>query len=290
MDKIKAYKGFDADFSCRGFQYAIGETYEHTGEIKLCEAGFHGCELPLDVWNYYPINARYALVELSGVSAQKSSDSKRVGKNLTVVKELTIGELISAHVWMVVSVADTAASSGDNSKAASSCDYSTAASSGYNSTAASSGDYSAAASSGDYSAAASSGKYSRAASSGNYSKAASSGNNSAAASSGDYSAAASSGDYSKAASSGDYSAAASSGYNSRAASSGNGSKAASSGECTVAMVAGSNGTAKAGKRGAFALAWKDVDQMRITVGIVGEDGILPDTWYMVDDKGRLVKA
>ena len=74
------------------------------------------------------------------------------------------------------------------------------------------------------------------------------------------------------------------------ASGGNSSKAASSGECTVAMVAGSNGTAKAGKRGAFALAWKDVDQMRITVGIVGEDGILPDTWYMVDDKGRLVKA
>jgi hypothetical protein len=55
------------------------------------------------------------------------------------------------------------------------------------------------------------------------------------------------------------------------------------------MVAGCYGQAKAGINGAFALAYKDDEQMRIAVGIVGEDGILADTWYRVD-AGKLVKA
>jgi hypothetical protein len=165
-----------------------------------------------------------------------------------------------------------AASSGNSSKAASSGDYSTAASSGYSSTAASSGYSSTAASSGYSSKAASSGDYSKAASSGDYSKAASSGYSSTAASSG-YS--------SKAASSGDYSKAASSGYS---------SKAEAKGAMTVAMVAGINGRARAGNQGAFALAWKDGEQMRIAVGIVGDGGIKADTWYRIGDTGQLVEA
>ena len=91
----------------------------------------------------------------------------------------------------------------------------------------------------------------------------------------------SSGDYSKAASSGDYST---------AASSGDYSTAEAKGTMTVAMVAGINGRARAGNQGAFALAWKDGEQMRIAVGIVGEGGIKADTWYRISDAGQLVEA
>lgn len=52
-ETIKAYKGMDKDMKCRGFQYEGGETYE-TDTAKCCESGFHACEMPLDVWNYYP--------------------------------------------------------------------------------------------------------------------------------------------------------------------------------------------------------------------------------------------
>ena len=55
------------------------------------------------------------------------------------------------------------------------------------------------------------------------------------------------------------------------------------------MVAGFEGRAKAGVNGAFALAYKDGNRARILVGTVGEDGILPDTWYLVTD-GKLVLA
>ena len=278
---MKAYKAFDHDWSCRGFKYAIGQTYKHDGAVRLCASGFHACEAPLDVLAYYPPTARFAEVTLGGVSPETQGDSKRAAAEITIDRELSLGELIAAQVAYVKATGggeiaggygSTAASSGTGSNAASSGTGSNAASSGNGSTAASSGTGSNAASSGNGSKAASSGTGSKAASSGTGSKAASSGNGSTAASSGNGSTAASSGNDSKAASSGDY------------------STAASSGERTIAMVAGLNGRAKAGIQGAFALPWLDGDQVRIAVGIIGEAGVKPDTWYRVGDQGQLIEV
>ena len=147
-DTITAFKGFDKDFSCRGFKYEIGRSYTHDGEISLCQAGFHACEAPLDVWNYYPPTDgnQVAQVELGGVSNQRENDTKRVGKSITIKAALSIPALIAAQIeWTfnaakksekVNGVEKTVASSGHSSTAASSGDSSTAASSGDSSTAA----------------------------------------------------------------------------------------------------------------------------------------------------------
>jgi hypothetical protein len=177
------------------------------------------------------------------------------------------------------------ASSGNYSKSASSGYSSTSASSGYSSTSASSGYYSTSASSGDSSKSASSGYYSKSASSGDYSKSASSGYYSKSASSGDYSKSASSGNYSTSASSGDYSKSASSGYYSKSASSGDYSKSASSGNYSSATCNGFFASVK-GSLGNVIIAVefdKKAKPIGGVVGIVGENGIKEDTFYIAHE-------
>lgn len=47
-DEIQAFKGFKQDLTCRDFQYEIGKTYEHQGDVEACSSGFHACEHPLE--------------------------------------------------------------------------------------------------------------------------------------------------------------------------------------------------------------------------------------------------
>ena len=95
---MKAYKGFNADMTCRGFQYREGETYE-TDNAKLCESGFHACERPLDVLCYYePTKSVYHEVEIEDVSDERKDDSKVCGKKITIGAKLSIGDLVKAHV------------------------------------------------------------------------------------------------------------------------------------------------------------------------------------------------
>ena len=188
---MKAYKGFNSDMTCRGFQFEIGKTYTHDGEIKLCESGFHSCEAPLDVFNFYPPTALFAEVELDGVSEEThNQDTKRVSKSLTVKAAIDIAGLVKAQIEWCSKKSDVTIAKGNSS------------------TAASSGDYSKAASSGDYSTAESNGKQ------------------------------------------------------------------------TIAMVAGLNGKARAGINGAFALPWLYGKQVRIAVGVIGENA-KADVWYCV---------
>ena len=272
---ITAYKGFDANWRCRGYQFEVGKTYHHDGPVKLCEAGFHACEAPLDCLNYYSIiDGEFAAVELSGVSDEREKDTKRVGSSITIKAALNIAGLVSAQIEWCKQNADKKSFAGGHS--------STAASSGDSSTAASSGHFSKAASSGHSSTAASSGDSSTAASSGHFSKAASSGDSSTAASSGDSSTAASSGHSSTAASSGDSSTAASSGDSSTAGCDTNG----------FASVAGLAGRVRGGIGSALSLGYRDAQgRNRIAIGYVGENGIKPDTWYKADPKtGKLVEV
>ena len=272
---MKTYKAFDENLKCRNFQYTIGNTYTIDSPIKPCQNGFHSCENPLDVFKYYPIDSRFAEVEVSGTILKEQD--KTCSSSITIIKEINIGTLIDESVqWCLNNIKDAKnIASGYNSTTASSGDYSTTASSGNSSTAASSGEYSTAASSGDSSTAASSGDSSTAASSGDSSTAASSGYNSTAASSGDYSKAASSGDYSKAASSGNY------------------STAASSGEKTIAAGIGKDCRVKGSIGSLLVLIYYDDnnDPIKSVSAKIGKTkGIKADTWYKLSESGKFVEV
>ena len=101
---ITGYKGFGPDWKCRDFQYEVGGEYEED-RASICDCGFHFCESPFDVLNYYPfINSeakfnRFADIEADGVSdARRPEDSKRVSTKLKVVAEIGIPGLVKAAI------------------------------------------------------------------------------------------------------------------------------------------------------------------------------------------------
>ena len=96
-NKVIAYKGFNSDLTCRGFQYKIGEKYICNERIIFCEKGFHACNEPLDVLNYYSnTDSRYCIVEQSGLI--DGDNIKQVSSEIKIIKEIGLDGLVKAEV------------------------------------------------------------------------------------------------------------------------------------------------------------------------------------------------
>ena len=91
---VRGYKGFNADMTCRGFQYKIGGTYKKNSlfPTRMCRRGFHFCRNMADVFNYYGKNGcRYAEVEAFGKVIDDGD--KSVTNKIRIVRELTKPEV-----------------------------------------------------------------------------------------------------------------------------------------------------------------------------------------------------
>ena len=131
---LVAYKGFDKDMKCRGFQYEVGKEYE-TDKAKACESGFHACENPFDVLDYYnDINGKYCIVEQSGEIDKE--DRKQSSTKIKIKAEIGFVGLFKAGIeWLKTvtkpcDMAETSSgysakigSSGNSSQIGSSGDY-----------------------------------------------------------------------------------------------------------------------------------------------------------------------
>ena len=177
---VKSIKGFDGNLQCRGFQFEVGKTYEHKGDVVACGSGFHACPVehhPLSVFEYYaPAGNRFFEVTQGGKSS--AVGTKLASATITIDFELTIGNLVKRAwdcVWSKATKTDEAHVTIDRG-AASSTGYQGAASSTGNQGAASStGARGAASSTGDYGAASSTGYRGAASSTGDYGAAMASG-------------------------------------------------------------------------------------------------------------------
>ena len=145
---VVSYKGFDADWKCRGFQYEIGKTFEHKGDVEACESGFHACEYPLHVLRYYkPSKSVYAVVEQSGKLSRHSEDSKIASSKLAVTAQIDLAGLIKAAIKYTMdrcTPADGATSDKDNTAVVAEGLNKAATASGYSGAATASGDSGAA--------------------------------------------------------------------------------------------------------------------------------------------------
>ena len=145
---MKCFKGFDKDLKCRDFQYEIGKEYSEE-KADICNYGFHACEFPMDVFNYYPpSDSRYCEVELEANNQKSSDDSERVGKKISVKAEIGIAGIIKAGVEYIKEQVnwedDKATNTGYQSAATNTGDQSAATNTGNQSAATNTGYRSAA--------------------------------------------------------------------------------------------------------------------------------------------------
>ena len=96
---MKAYKAFNKDMTCRGFQYAEGGDYAlpEGQEAKLCDQGFHACERAVDVLRHYSAGQSVVHeVEVDGVDPKRDADSKVCGSRIHIGARLNVAQLVQA--------------------------------------------------------------------------------------------------------------------------------------------------------------------------------------------------
>ncbi|EDD9241890.1 hypothetical protein BZE52_22010 [Salmonella enterica subsp. enterica serovar Kentucky] len=314
--EIVTFKGFNKDLTCRDFQFAIGETFHHDGKVEACGSGFHACECPFDVFSYYPpAESRYAeTISFGVIDREEEGDTKIASASITIKSELTLPQFIQRGIEWIWSKIDKSLEqqimTGNQSAATNTGNRSAATNTGYRSAATNTGDWSAATNTGDWSAATNTGDWSAATNTGYQSAATNTGYQSAATNTGDWSAATNTGNRSAATNTGYRSAATNTGYQSAATNTGNRSAATNtgnrsaatntgyrsaaevSGSQSVAASLGIEGKARASEGGAIVLCYRDEDGelIHIRASKVGENGIMPDIWYQLNEDGEFVEC
>jgi len=267
---MKAWKGFNPDLTCRGFQYEEGKSYTHDSPAQLCRGGFHAVTMPLDVLSYYPpATSVFHEVELDDVTGpEEGGDSKIAGRTIRIGAKIELPALIQAQVEFVFANAKKPGKNGVSDEA-----NGLARATKKNGAATASGDRGAATASGDSGAATASG-YSGAATASGYRGAATASGISGAATA-----------------SGISGAATASGYRGAATASGYRGAATASGYQSIAIVTGRDGRAR-GKVGSWiVITERDRDWNILGVQSVKVDGdqIKPDIFYTLRD-GVIVEA
>ena len=314
---IVAYKAFDENFRCRDFQYEVGKEYEIKGKIKCCKRGFHACESPMEVFDYYDMfNSRFAEVEQSG-QIDKEDDNKSTkicSSRIKIKTELKLADIINLGIEWLKDITSSSKVKADTYLNDNGGDSAQIVSSGYSAQIGSSGYFAKIGSSGDYAQIGSIGYFAKIGSSGDYSKIGSSGKSAKIGSSGDdvkigsigdyskigssgyYAQICSSGDYAKIGSSGDSAQIGSSGDSAKIGSSGDSAKINSTGEYSVIMCAGKNSAAKAKAGSWITLSeWVYDEEKGITIPkcvkteYVDGKRIKADTWYQLK-KGKFIEV
>ncbi|EIL7302518.1 hypothetical protein LL864_000253 [Salmonella enterica] len=305
--EIVTFKGFNKDLTCRDFQFAIGETFHHDGKVEACGSGFHACECPFDVFSYYPpAESRYAeTISFGVIDREEEGDTKIASASITIKSELTLPQFIQRGIEWIWSKIDKSLEqqimTGDWSAATNTGDWSAATNTGNRSAATNTGDWSAATNTGNRSAATNTGYQSAATNTGYQSAATNTGNQSAATNTGNRSAATNTGYQSAATNTGNQSAATNTGNRSAATNTGDWSAATNTGDWSAAEVSGSQsvaaslgieGKARASEGGAIVLCYRDEDGelIHIRASKVGENGIMPDIWYQLNEDGEFVEC
>ena len=93
---MKGYKIFNSDWTCRGFQYEVGKTYEMKEDPICCERGFHFCGKLIDCFGYYNFDSenKVAEIEATGAIDDDGNEEKYCTNKIKIVRELSWHEVL----------------------------------------------------------------------------------------------------------------------------------------------------------------------------------------------------
>lgn len=120
---MKAFKGFNKDLTCRGYQYEEGKEF-HTERAECCDTGFHACEYPLDCFGYYdPAHSVFHEVELSGEMDKSGDNTKVCATDIKIGARLSIAGLVKMAIDFTMSKVNKEAGSDERHGFASATGY-----------------------------------------------------------------------------------------------------------------------------------------------------------------------
>ena len=272
--KIKSYKGFDQDMTCRGKKYEEGKEYveEHA---DVCKRGMHACEYPLDCFSYYsPSTSVYHEVEQSGELSRSDDDSKVASTKIKIGARLNIAGLVAAAIEYTKEHIQNEKTSDDDYGASSAT-----------------GDYGASSATGDYGASSATGYKGASSATGDYGASSATGNCGASSATGYKGASSATGDYGASSATGNCGASSATGY--KGASSVNDPE-------SIAVAWGYHGKARGVIGSYLVLADWDGDEEKYwdqeswslkgaKMVRVDGDNIKENTWYTMEN-GEIVEA
>ena len=260
---MKAFKGFNKDLTCRGYQYEEGKEF-HTERAECCDTGFHACEYPLDCFGYYdPAHSVFHEVELSGEMDKSGDNTKVCATDIKIGARLSIAGLVKMAIDFTMSKVNKEAGSDERHGFASAT-----------------GDYGASSATGDYGASSATGYKGASSATGNCGASSATGNCGASSATGYKGASSATGDYGASSATGDYGASSATGYKGASSATGNCGASSATGNCGASSATGYKGASSVSDPTGVAVAWGHEARAK---GCKGAHLILSD-WRFIGEK------
>ena len=266
---MRAFKGFNKDLTCRGYQYEEGKEF-HTERVECCDTGFHACEYPLDCFGYYdPAHSVFHEVELSGEMDKSRDNTKVCATDIKIGARLSIAGLVKMAIDFTMSKVSKEAGSderhgfasatGDCGASSATGDYGASSATGYKGASSATGNCGASSATG-YKGASSA--------TGDCGASSATGDKGASSATGDYGASSATGDCGASSATGDYGASSATGYKGASSATGN---------CGASSATGYKGASSVSDPTGVAVAWGHEARAK---GCKGAHLILSDWKYV----------
>ena len=92
--KVKGYKVFNPDWTCRGKQYSCPGNFEEDVTLSVCNSGMHFCKKASDCFNYYQFDPNNHVAEVVARGNVVEDGDKCATDKLEIIREIPWAELL----------------------------------------------------------------------------------------------------------------------------------------------------------------------------------------------------